>query len=154
MPRARNLPSLVHNYYPCVQVVQNRRVMLRTFVLDNRAQHEHMNSGPDDVERAWEALCETWSNVTAHRRFIALCQALGQLPEAAKRYRHVVATDFARKAEAQTQLHAVKAAAVASMAAHRSELPLPRYTKVHYLAFGVFLGMLGWTAWAIWESLQ
>ncbi|MBW2460321.1 MAG: hypothetical protein JRH11_01660, partial [Deltaproteobacteria bacterium] len=44
---------------------------------------------PDPIDVAWNEVEGAWDDRDAHKRFVALCQSLGRLPEAGRRYREV-----------------------------------------------------------------
>ncbi len=112
--------------------------------------HEHS----DNVEQIWQNVLATWSDEQVHRRFIAFCQATGQLSEAAKRYRQILPTDPLRHADAQAHLRAITALALAAMTANRKEPSTRRHHTLTLISIGIFLGMVGWAMWAFRGTLQ
>lgn len=76
---------------------------------------------------AWEKLLVTWDDDEAHRRFIALCAALGDLAFAGGQYRQVIELHDQREAAAKRHVDAVIAAAAVQLAQHQ---PAPvNYTR-------------------------
>lgn len=115
---------------------------------------EQVNSALQDLESAWQQVSEDWSNEQNHRKFIVLCQATGQLSYAARRYRHVIATDPLRKTDAEHHIEEITLAALAGLAVDRVALPEKRYSRLTLVAMGVFIAMLGWAAWAFRGTFQ
>ncbi len=98
-------------------------------------------SAPDPVDEAWEKVDQAWDDPEAHRRFIALCRAVGRLAEAGRRYRDVRENDPARAESAKAQIDALIAAAMVEMQAHRSPPPVARARR--WLTAAALLLMLG-----------
>ncbi len=99
--------------------------------------------------RAWEAVEANWSSDDAHRRFLGLCAASGQLPEAGRRYRRVRDDDPARAAEAGRRIDALLALATEQLLRHQTPRPEARAPRVTFLAVGVALVIVGVTLWQL-----
>lgn len=69
-------------------------------------------SGPD--EQLWQAALNDWDNPKLHEVLLSHCHSPAQLAALAGRYRSQL-NDAARKAEAETQLKRIAAAAMARM---------------------------------------
>lgn len=115
---------------------------------------EHVSSSLNQVELAWQEVRQNWSDEQAHRKFIVFCQATGQLSDAARRYRHVIATDPLRKNDAEHHIEEITLAALAGLAVDRVALPEKRYSRLTLFAAGVFIGMVGWAIWAFRGTFQ
>jgi hypothetical protein len=72
------------------------------------------SASSDPVDAAWTALLARWESDEAHRAFVGLATSLGQLPDAARRYRSVV-DDGERGPQARAGLERVLAAAMATL---------------------------------------
>jgi predicted TPR repeat methyltransferase len=67
------------------------------------------------LQAAWHEVDTNWSEDGAHRRFVALCTARGELAEAARCYRRVRDLDPTRRASAEHRLEAVRHAAMSML---------------------------------------
>lgn len=69
------------------------------------------------IEAAWQQVRADWDDEEAHRRFRALCAAVGRLPEAGRRYREVRERDPdpARRAAAERHIDALLALATSTL---------------------------------------
>ena len=101
------------------------------------------------IDLAWQKVLENFSDENSHRRFLILCQAMGKLSEAAKRYREIKDRDPEHADTADKQLEKVLAAAVAALSASRSEKLKPALNKMTVFAIGVFLMMLFFVVWGL-----
>jgi hypothetical protein len=104
----------------------------------------------DPLREAWEKVDRAWDDPEAHRRFLALCRALGRLPEAGRRYREVREADPSRAASAEAQIDALLAAAMIEMQAHRA--PPPAASARRWLtgaALVLLLALLGFFMLAV-----
>lgn len=94
-----------------------------------------MRPAPDDpLDAAWAALLERWDQEEKHKAFVGLAATLGQLPDAARRYRSL-ADDPQRAARAAQGVDRVLTAAMSALT------PAPREpaARVH---LGVPLAVL------------
>jgi hypothetical protein len=80
----------------------------------------------DPVDQAWEKVERAWDDPDAHRRFIALCRALGRLPDAGRLYREVRERDDLRRSTAEARIADLLSAATLELEAQRSEPPAGR----------------------------
>lgn len=107
--------------------------------------------GADDpVDRAWAEVLAAWGDDAAHKKLVALCAALGRLPEAGKRYREIRDSDPSRRAEAQKRIEQLLAAAMARLEVERA--PRDDRSKRRLLfvvALALMLAMIGAAAWAV-----
>ncbi|MDW8362528.1 MAG: hypothetical protein RMK74_09015 [Myxococcales bacterium] len=103
------------------------------------------------VDEAWRRLEARWHDADAHRAFRSTCASLGKLDEAARRYRQVAESDPVRAASARTELEALMAEALASLAATRSPRPRRTRTPLFFVALSLATVLvLG----ALWASLH
>jgi hypothetical protein len=111
---------------------------------------EEAGSGPDPIDEAWERVDRAWDDEETHRKFIALCRALGRLPEAGRRYREIRDRDPSRRDAAAAHIDALLSAAMLEMQAHRSPPPM-RHGKrwLTIVALLLMLGFMGVVAYAI-----
>lgn len=94
---------------------------------------------PAAAENAWRQLQDHWDDEQAHRRFVALCQAVGALSYAGGQYRQVSDQRDAREAMARRQIDAVVASAAAELFAQRQPAPqrrAPVFTIVTVIVSG------------------
>ncbi len=103
------------------------------------------------IAEAWEALQQEWEDPKAHKRFIALCQSLDGLSEAGRRYRAVRDSDEeeARRAEAERQIDAILAQALATLEVLKSPPPPKRNTALLLVAAVVFVLLVGTATLAV-----
>lgn len=109
-----------------------------------------MSSVADEsLEEAWTLVEEGWEDDGAHKRFIALCDAVGRLDEAGARYRAVQESDEKRAPEAKRRIDQIVVRALATLQAQRLDPPdRPRRT-LFWVAVFVFLAICLTTMWMI-----
>ncbi|MEM7606686.1 MAG: hypothetical protein AAF411_15120 [Myxococcota bacterium] len=69
----------------------------------------------DPIEDAWSALERSWDEDAAHGKFLALCETLGRLDEAGRRYRAVQDEGGKRGEDAVRRIDQLLARAMAKM---------------------------------------
>jgi hypothetical protein len=97
----------------------------------------------EQVEQAWIELERSWADDAAHRRFIALCSASGQLAEAGRRYRLVQSAGEQRSEEAGRRLSAVLAAALVGLENTRVVRASPP-SRLFWLGCGAALALVSY----------
>lgn len=105
--------------------------------------------GDESLEEAWAHLEESWDEDDAHKRFIAVCDAIGRLDEAGARYRAVREADPARAAEAARRIDQIVVRALATLHAQRVEPPAAPRRRLLWVAAAVFLALTFTTMWMI-----
>lgn len=80
-------------------------------------------STDDPIDAAWQQVEAAWEDDGAHRRFVALCESLGALAEAGRRYRAVRDTDPTRSPSATKRIDYVLSVAMRSMEVTRATAP-------------------------------
>ncbi len=109
-----------------------------------------MSSVADEsLEEAWALVEESWDDDGAHKRFIALCDAVGRLDEAGARYRAVQETDEGRADEAKRRIDQIVARALATLQAQRVDPPEEPRRRLFWVSVVVFLAILLTTMWMI-----
>lgn len=78
------------------------------------------------IEAEWQRVAGAWDEPAAHRRFLVLCQSLGRLDQAGRRYREVRDREPERRADAERRLDEILALAMQSLAALKTEPPPKR----------------------------
>lgn len=104
------------------------------------------------TERAWQRVEEHWADDAAHRHFIAFCAEQGALGEAGRRYREVVESDPARRAEAERRLGAVLGVAFSRLDAARTYAPVRR-SRTYWLGCGMSIAALAYALLALLRLL-
>lgn len=107
----------------------------------------------DQVESAWRTLEGSWGDEAAHRRFLALCSATGQLGEAARRYRALSERDDPRSEDARRRLGTVLAAALSGLEAPRKPRK-PARSRLFWLACGLLMGLAAYVLSAVLRQLS
>jgi hypothetical protein len=92
----------------------------------------------DPVANAWAEVEANWADDGVHKRFIALCAAVGQLSAAGQRYRTVRETDASRSVDARRWQDAVIGQAIATMNLRRTERP-NRQRRLVWVGYGLSL---------------
>ena len=95
----------------------------------------------DSIERAWAEVEAAWSEPEAHKRFLVVCDSLGLLAEAGRRYRAVKEGDPERRAVAEKQIDALLALAMTRMTADKTE-PRTGRSRVEWLGIGIAVVLL------------
>jgi hypothetical protein len=90
----------------------------------------------EPLAMAWAQLEESWDDDGAHRRFIALCMARGDLQAAGKLYRSVRERDPSRAAEAGKRIDAIVVHALTALDVARAERPKKRL-RIEWIAYGL-----------------
>ena len=104
----------------------------------------------DPIDEAWGQVEADWGSEEAHRRFIAMCAALGRLPEAGRRYRQVRADDPARSEDASRHIDALIAMATQQLEATRVVRSGPEHKRaLTWAAFFIMLLLMGAGAWLL-----
>ena len=98
----------------------------------------------NSIDEAWARVEADWGDQETHRRFIGVCVALGQLPEAGKRYRAVRETDPARREEALKQIDRLIALATQQLQDSRvGPVPTEHKRTLTWAAFFIMLLLMG-----------
>ena len=102
----------------------------------------------DPIDEAWGHVEAEWSEDEPHRRFLAVCVALDQLPEAGRRYREVRDRDPRRSEEASKRIESLIALASQQLSNNRSQ-PATARTKrtLRWVAFLIMLILMGSVVW-------
>jgi hypothetical protein len=106
------------------------------------------------IEEAWARLEAQWEDDEAHRRFIGLCVAMDQLPEAGRHYRQVRESDAARAEEAAQRIESLLVLATQQLTDTRSRVP-PKESKraLTWAAFLMMLLLMGSVIWILSRGL-
>ncbi len=108
-----------------------------------------MDESLDPLDTAWERVEGSWTDDELHRKFLALCETLGRLDEAGRRYRAVRDTDPSRRESAETRIDQLLTRAMSSLELTRSE-PSARPRRIlNFFAAFVAVGLLA-TALYFW----
>lgn len=108
------------------------------------------------LQAAWHEVDTNWSDDGAHRRFVTLCTARGELAEAARCYRRVRDEDPARRESAERRLQAVLAAAMSmlgSTSASRRQAASTRRSRTYWVVCGVGVGLCGYVILSVLRLL-
>lgn len=105
--------------------------------------------GDDTLEDAWSAVDEAWDDDDVHKRFIAVCDALGRLDEAGARYRAIRESDPERADEAKRRIDQIVTRALATLQSQRVEPTDAPRRRLFWVSVVVFLGILLGTMWMI-----
>ncbi len=98
----------------------------------------------DPIDEAWAKVEADWGNEEAHRRFVGVCVALDQLPEAGKRYRAVRETDPARREDAAKQIDTLIVLATQQLQDTRAGPPATEHKRtLTWAAFFIMLMLMG-----------
>lgn len=108
-----------------------------------------MTGEPDPVDDAWSRLEARWEDDEAHRKFIALCAAMGRLPEAARRYREVRENDESRRERAAAQIDRLLAHAMSTLESQRSEPPRNIRPVLVWIAAAITIAMILAASWLV-----
>ena len=104
----------------------------------------------DPVDEAWGQVEAEWGSDEVHRRFIAVCAALGRLPEAGTRYRRVRSEDPARSDDAARHIDTLIAMATQQLQATRVAPSGPSHKRAPtWTAFFIMLLLMGAGAWLL-----
>lgn len=93
----------------------------------------------DPLDEAFAALLADFDNDELHKRFLALAQATGRLPDAGRRYRELKDAEPARAAAVQKRLDALLAVALADLAQRRPVRDDRPKQRLFWVALGVAL---------------
>jgi hypothetical protein len=118
---------------------------------------------PDpDLDELWQRIMAAWDDDDAHAAFLERCRAMGQLGQAAARYREELRggaayrEDATRAESAQKRLHAVTALALMELEATRTDgVPahvLEARTVITWLAAAILAAALGFAAWKLFSG--
>ncbi len=105
--------------------------------------------GDETLEEAWAAVDEGWDDDDAHKRFIAVCDAIGRLDEAGARYRAVKESEPERAEEAQRRIDQVVTRALLTLQSQRVEPSDEPRRRLFWVSVVVFLAILLTTMWMI-----
>jgi hypothetical protein len=90
-----------------------------------------------------------WEDDEVHRRFIGVCVAMDQLPEAGRHYREVRDSDAARAPEATRRIESLLTLATQQLADTRTEVgtkePKRALTWAAFLTMLLLMGSVIWT---------
>ena len=104
----------------------------------------------DPIDEAWARVEADWGNEEAHRRFVGVCVALEQLPEAGKRYRKVREEDPARSEEAAKHIDTLIVLATQQLQDTRVAPPTTEHKRtLTWAAFFIMLVLMGAGAWLL-----
>ncbi len=92
------------------------------------------------VRSAWEEVERSWPEDAAHRKFLALCETLGCLEEAGRRYREVREAEDGREEDAQRRIEQLIARAMTRIQTTRKE-PDPRPRRITVI-LGIVLTLM------------
>jgi len=107
-------------------------------------------SSVDPIDEAWARVEADWGDEEAHRRFVGVCVALGHLPEAGKRYRHVRETDRSRSEEAARQIDRLIVLATQQLEDTRVvPRTIDHKRTLTWAAFFIMLVLMGAGAWLL-----
>lgn len=98
---------------------------------------------PQGVESAWQQVLASWSDEDQHKKFLAVCEALGCLDEAGARYKSIRDSDPDRAELARLQIDRLIGLAFSKLRVMKTE---PRQRPRFLLnAFAVLmaLGLIG-----------
>jgi len=105
--------------------------------------------GDETLEEAWAEALESWDEDDAHKRFIAVCDAIGRLDEAGARYRAVKESDPERAQEADRRIDQVLGRALATLQSKRVEPSEEPRRRLFWVSVVLFLAILLSTMWMI-----
>lgn len=105
--------------------------------------------GDESLEEAWAQVDEGWDDDGSHKRFIAVCDAIGRLDEAGARYRTVRESDPDRAEEAKRRIDQVVARALTTLQAQRADPQQRPRRPLLWLSVLVFLALSLTTMWMI-----
>lgn len=95
----------------------------------------------DSIEAAWAAVEARWDEPEAHKKFLALADALDRLAEAGKRYRAVKETDAARRDAAARHIDQLLGLAMKRVRVDKVE-PTKSRSRVEWVALGVSIVLI------------
>lgn len=105
--------------------------------------------GDETLEEAWSETLERWDDDDAHKRFIAVCDAIGRLDEAGARYRAVKESDPERAEQADRRIDQVVGRALATLQSKRVEPSDEPRRRLFWVSVVLFLAILLSTMWMI-----
>ncbi|RLB46374.1 MAG: hypothetical protein DRJ42_27795 [Deltaproteobacteria bacterium] len=102
-----------------------------------------MAESPDPIDVAWNEVEAAWKDRDAHKRFVVLCQSLGRLPEAGRRYREVrEGGEEGRRADAQREIDAILTMAMSTLEAIRTPPRERPRVLVLFIALAVAVALM------------
>lgn len=102
----------------------------------------------DPIDEAWGQVEADWGNEEAHRRFVGVCVALDQLPEAGRRYRQVRESDSARRDDAARHIDQLISLAAQQLQDTRVEPSTAEQKRtLTWVAFTIMLALMGAGVW-------
>ena len=111
------------------------------------------SSSVDPIDDAWAKVEADWGSEEAHRRFVGVCVALDQLPEAGKRYRQVRDGDPARREEAAKHIDTLIALATQQLQNTKVAPSTTGHKRtLTWLAFTMMLVLMGVGIWLLLRS--
>jgi len=100
------------------------------------------------IDEAWGRVEAEWEDDEAHKRFVGVCVALDQLPEAGRRYRQVRERDPLRREVAERQIDNLIVLATQQLQDTRARPATTEHKRtVQWLAFAIMLSLMGVGAW-------
>jgi hypothetical protein len=104
----------------------------------------------DPIDEAWGKVEGDWENEDAHRRFIGVCVALDQLPEAGRRYREVRESDPARHDDAARHIDQLISLAAQQLQDTRvAPSSVDQKRTLTWVAFTIMLALMGAGVWLL-----
>ena len=98
----------------------------------------------DSIDEAWAKVEAEWGDQEAHRRFIAVCVALDQLPEAGKRYRSVRDSNSEHSEDAGKRIGGLISLATQQLTVTRTEHSTEGSKRtLTWVAFFIMMLMMG-----------
>ncbi len=95
----------------------------------------------DPIELAWTEVEAAWNQPEAHKRFLLVCDSVGRLAEAGRRYRQVKESDPERRAMAEKQIDALLGLAMTRVKADKTE-PRKGRSRVEWIGIGLAVVLL------------
>jgi hypothetical protein len=116
------------------------RVHFAASALAERARVAEMSDGPaedDPLAAAFAELDASWDDAAAHKKILALADALDRLAEVGKRYRAIEAASPERAEVAKKQIDALLGLAMSRVKATEKTELKPTKSRIEWIAFGV-----------------
>ncbi len=107
----------------------------------------------EDLEREWARLLSSWDDAAAHKRFLVLAEANGQLAFAGKRYRDVRESEPDKREIAIKQTEQILALAIAHMSRAERTEPQKGRGRLEWIAFGVSAALIAAVLWQFFRTI-